>query len=377
MGLVRPAVLELAMGLDIGGAENHIVSLGRSLKTRGWEVLVASSGGRRVRDILEAGIAHFHVPLSSRSPAKMLEAHIMLKKMIDEHPVHVIHAHARIPAWIATPLARKRGIPLVTTYHGTFVSGFPWNVFTRPGDWTIAVSEDIKRYIVREFRFREDRVTVIPNGIDCDDFKPVSPEEARLIRESLGIPPESGPVVVYASRLTADLAATACEVIQAVSRLLASHPHIVLLIAGDGPYLGQVQSSAQAINERAGREIVRCLGFVADMAPLYQACDMVIGMSLVVMEAMACGKRAIVAGPQGDYGPVTAEILETLEARNFTSRDAPRPVDPKILAEEVRLVLSGGPSLAPDAARDHILRHHSSEVTASQVEEVYRMLTGQ
>ena len=370
MGPVRPAVLELAMGLDIGGAENHIVRLSRSLKARGWEVLVASSGGRRVRDILEAGITHFHVPLSSRNPAKMLEAHFTLKKVLDKHPVHVIHAHARIPAWIATPLARKRGIPLVTTYHGTFVSGLFWNLFTRPGDWTIAVSEDIELYIVREFGFKKDRITVIPNGIDCDYFRPASPDETERLRESLDIPEDAGPVLVYASRLTAELGRTACQTIEAVSRLSeVSHPSIFLLIAGDGPYLEHVRSSARAANEKAGREIVRCLGFVADMAPLYQACDLVIGMSLVVMEA-------IVAGPQGDFGPVTADILETLEARNFTSRGAPRPLDPDVLAEEVRVALSGGLSLTPEAARNHILRHHSSEVAALRVEEVYRMLTG-
>ena len=91
-------VLELAMGLDIGGAETHIVSLSRSLKEMGWEVLVASGGGRRVRDIAESGIQHFHVPLGLeiRSNASAWNSFISSRQGID-----LLHAHAR-PCLIGT-----------------------------------------------------------------------------------------------------------------------------------------------------------------------------------------------------------------------------------------------------------------------------------
>jgi len=284
-------VLELAMGLDIGGAETHIVSLSKSLKTLGWDVIVASAGGRRVQDILDSGIPHYEVPLNSRNPLNLMRAYRLLlrlvgEKMAGDNPINVIHTHARIPAWLGTHVARRFKVPLVTTYHWTFVSGFPWNMVTRAGDLTIAVSHDIQDYIVREFGFDPSKVAVVPNGIDCDEFSPKSPDEVKALREAYGIEPEDVPVLVYASRMNNDLSLTACQTIQAVVPLLASYPNLRLLIAGDGDYLGRVAGEADRVNKMTGRETVRCLGFVSDMASLYQVSDLTIGMSRVVLEAI-------------------------------------------------------------------------------------------
>ena len=39
------------MGLDIGGAETHIVELSKELKRRGYDIVVASNGGIYVDEI--------------------------------------------------------------------------------------------------------------------------------------------------------------------------------------------------------------------------------------------------------------------------------------------------------------------------------------
>lgn len=368
-------VLELAMGLDIGGAETHIVSLSRSLKEMGWKVLVASGGGRRVRDITDSGIEHFHVPLGSRDPLKMLRAYRSLTHIVKTRNVDLIHAHARIPAWIGTYVAKKLNVPLVTTYHWTFVSGFPWNLVSRPGDWTIAVSDVIKDYIVKEFGFSPEKITVIPNGIDCSEFRPVSREESLSLRKDFFTDAGEGPVLVYASRMNPDLSTTACLTVEAACILAEAHPGLRLLIAGDGDSLGKVQKAAQEANERFGREFVKCLGFVSDMARLYQAADLVVGMSRVVLEAMACGKPCIVAGPEGDFGLVQPENAEELEKRNFISRGAPKPVEPKVLAAEIEEALSH-PRLDEIKAfgLELVREEHSAEATAHRVAEVYEQI---
>jgi glycosyltransferase involved in cell wall biosynthesis len=368
-------VLQLAMGLDIGGAETHVVSLSRSLVEMGWKVLVASGGGRRVRDITGSGIEHFDVPLGSRHPLKMLESYRALMDIAGSRGVDIIHAHARIPAWVGSYVSARLEVPLVTTYHGTFVSGFPWNLVSRQGDLTIAVSDVIKDYIIKEFRFDGDRITVIPNGIDCQEFRPVSGEETREIREDFLSLAGEGPVLVYASRMNPDLSVTACLTIEAACSLTETYPGLSLLIAGDGDSLPKVEKAAQEANRRAGREVVRCLGFVNDMARLYQSSDLVIGMSRVLLEAMACGKPCIVAGPQGYFGLVTSENAEELEERNFISRGAPKPVEPDTLASDIVSALSD-PELNRITAfgLELVRSRHSAEATAYRVAEVYKRL---
>ena len=42
--MMKQKILMITMGLDIGGAETHIVELSKELKRRGYDILVASSG---------------------------------------------------------------------------------------------------------------------------------------------------------------------------------------------------------------------------------------------------------------------------------------------------------------------------------------------
>ena len=51
-------ILMVTMGLDIGGAETHIVELSKQLRVMGYDVAVVSNGGVYVPEIERAGIRH-------------------------------------------------------------------------------------------------------------------------------------------------------------------------------------------------------------------------------------------------------------------------------------------------------------------------------
>ncbi len=312
-GDLKVPVLHLAMSLDIGGAETQVVGLTKSLKDSGWPVYVASNGGRRVADLASSGIAHYEAPLHSRSPLKMLEASRKVSLLVDDLGIQIVHAHARIPAWIAGGICRRRGIKLVTTYHGTYVSGAFWNMVTKPGDLTIAVSQDVKDYVIGKFGFDPQKTVVVPNGIDTEMYRPTTGEEITAARASLGLGQGQGPLLVYASRMDEGLSATAALVMDAVLSLLSEYPTVVLMVAGDGDGLPKVRDKAEQVNRAVGREAVLCPGFVLDTAPLYQASDLVLGMSRVALEAMACGKPTIIVGPGGMFGIARPEILDALK----------------------------------------------------------------
>ena len=88
------------MGLDIGGAETHIVELAKQLKAQGHDIAIASNGGVYVPEITQAGIRHYSVPMHRRSVSDMLRSRSMLKKIIAKENPDVVHAHARIPAFL-------------------------------------------------------------------------------------------------------------------------------------------------------------------------------------------------------------------------------------------------------------------------------------
>ncbi len=86
----KGSVLMLPMGLDIGGAETHVISLAKGIKRLGWQVLVASSGGQRVSELTEYGIPHFHAPLDSRLPHRMLQAYNAVSDILDTYDIDII-----------------------------------------------------------------------------------------------------------------------------------------------------------------------------------------------------------------------------------------------------------------------------------------------
>ena len=104
-------ILMATMGLDIGGAETHIVELSKQLKAQGHEVSIVSNGGVYVPEITEAGIHHYQAPLNRRDIKDMLKARSILKQVIQQEKPDVVHAHARIPAFLCGTLKRAWGSP--------------------------------------------------------------------------------------------------------------------------------------------------------------------------------------------------------------------------------------------------------------------------
>lgn len=366
-------VLLLPMSLGIGGAETHVVGLAKHLRSRGWDVCVASGGGELVRDLSQAGIEHFTAPLDSRSPLAIWKSYREVTKIIKGRKIGLVHAHARIPAWIAEKACEKNGIPMVTTYHGTFVSGPFWNLVTRPGDLTIAISPDIRDYVVREFGFDPGKITVIPNGIDLSIYREASSEEKAQARKALGVPSGATPVIAYASRLDKELTPVAEAVAESALLLNDRYPGLTLLVAGDGEGLAAVREKAAAVNRRLARETVRCLGFVAETFPLYAASEVVVGMSRVALEAMASARPVLIAGPGGVFGPVQPESETELEERNYTSRNAPAPLSAETLARQIDLLLADPQRRAALSAfgQDRVFAAHSMDVVTSETEKVY------
>lgn len=372
------SILLLTMSLELGGAETHLVSLAKNLKARGWDVTVASAGGSLVQSLSLSGIPHFDAPLNSRSPLNMAKAAGTVKHLVRTREVGLVHAHARIPAWISEGIARRAGVPMVVTYHGTFVSGPFWNYFTRPGDRTIAISPDIKDYIVREFGFDPERITVIPNGIDLGIFAPASPAERLEARASFGVGGSQGPVIVYASRIEHDLTEVTKKVARAAEILQPKYPDLALLIAGDGDGVAELGKVVAEVNDNTGRETVRCLGYVKDTARAYAAADVVVGMSRVALEASACERPVIIAGPGGLFGPITPDTAPSLEECNFTTRGAPSPLTPDTLAAEIDALLADSEKRASLArfAREIVASKHSMERVTLETEKVYRAAMG-
>ena len=119
-------ILLVLMGLEIGGAETHIIELSKALARRGIEITVASNGGAYEKELQEAGIEHVKIPFHSKNPKCMFRAYKQLKALIFKKRFDVVHAHARIPAFLCSLLQSRYHFRFVTTAHWVFSTKFPY-----------------------------------------------------------------------------------------------------------------------------------------------------------------------------------------------------------------------------------------------------------
>ncbi|HEY3368913.1 MAG TPA: glycosyltransferase family 4 protein [Symbiobacteriaceae bacterium] len=367
-----PPVLLAAMALDLGGAETHVISLARELQRRGHQVVVASAGGRLVSILNESGILHARVPMDSRSPVEMFRAYRLLRQMIADHNIGLIHAHARIPAWLASLAIRKTSLPFVTTYHGTYNAGFPWKYLTTFGQRTIAVSEDVRRHLVERLGAPGEQVRVVPNGFDTNEFKP-GLDSAPLLRE-FGVE-ASGPHLVHASRLDGPAADAAVTLLAAMPELNRQLPGARLWILGDGDRAAEVNRLVEETNGKLGRCAAVATGARMDVPRFFNLADVVVAVARTAAEGMACGRAVVIAGEGGYRGILTPERMTEYAGANFTAREGGRPLKAAELAADLVRLLD--PDAGPErrrlgeAGRRFVADRFSIEAITEQILDVY------
>ena len=167
-------ILLVAMALDIGGAETHVYDLALGLQKKDIELVVVSNGGIYQEALIKKGIQCYEAPLNKVNVKNIYSSIRILNKIINKENIDIIHAHARIPAFVSNILSKKLKIPYIVTVHAKFKCNFVYRRLSYWGDRTICISEDIKDYVINTFKVNNSKIEIISNGIDTDLFDSIS-----------------------------------------------------------------------------------------------------------------------------------------------------------------------------------------------------------
>lgn len=327
-------ILMTLMGLDIGGAETHVVELAKELSRQGHQVVIASNGGAYVPQLEAQGIRHVTVPMHQRSFPLMVKSLRLLRRTIKREKPDLVHAHARIPAFLCGILQKRMKFPFITSAHWVFAVTPLLKKITNWGQRTVAVSEDIKTYLMENYQVPADQIHVTINGIDTNSFAP-GPGDEALARE-LGL--TGGPVICNVSRLDESRAAAARELIAAMPEVLTLCPQAQLLVVGGGDQEEALRAQAQAVNTQVGHESVILTGPRTDVAQLVALSDIFVGVSRAALEAMAAEKPTILAGNEGYMGIFAPQVLDSARDSNFCCRGH-APITQAALVRDLRMLL--------------------------------------
>lgn len=365
-------VLMVLMGLEIGGAETHVVGLSLTLQQRGWEVVVASNGGVYEKKLEEHGIRHYQIPANTRAPGDMRRSYVGLRRIIELERPDVVHAHARIPAFLCGILQRKMSFPFVTTAHWVFRVNPVLRLLTDWGQQTIAVSEDIREYLIRHYDLPAGQIHTTVNGIDTDEFSPaVSGAE---IRREFQIPVDAM-VVTCVTRLHESRAKSAELLLACAPSLAKKVPAVRMLIVGDGERMKELQHQAKRINDTLGYPCVILTGGRTDVAGFVAAGDVFVGVSRAALEAMSGGKPVLLCGNEGYGGLASEENAQENLATNYCCRGCPMPEEALLEQDLLTLLtctLEERKRLGAES-RAIVQREFSLETMAKDCENAYEL----
>ena len=171
---------------------------------------------------------------------------------------------------------------------------------TNRSDRVIACSFYMREQIADIFGVEEERVAVIPNGIDPEDLQPQDAGELRRLRLEFAAPDEK--LVLLVGRLVYEKGFQLA--LEAMPGVIERLPGTRFLVAGSGTHEEELRRQAE---ELGLMEHGTFLGWIGDdvLHSLYRIADVCVVPSiyepfgLVALEAMASGCPCIVADTGG------------------------------------------------------------------------------
>lgn len=164
-------VVQLLPELNEGGVERGVVELNREYVKLGITSFVISNGGKLENQINIDGGTHIKFDVCSKNIFTVISRINGLKKILKDIKPDIIHVRSRVPAWLVNFANKSLGIKVVSTVHGFNSVGF-YSSIMQKADAVICVSNSIKEYIQKHYKTSEEKITVIPRGIDLELFNP-------------------------------------------------------------------------------------------------------------------------------------------------------------------------------------------------------------
>jgi glycosyltransferase involved in cell wall biosynthesis len=312
-------IVQILPELNAGGVEGHVLELAGFLASQGHESIVISNGGQMAERLEQRGVRHVTMPVHRKSLRSLLHVRKVRKFLRDENP-DVIHAHSRVPAWIAW--LALRGIPatkrpkFITTVHG-FYSVNAYSAIMTKGDRVIAVSESVSGYISSNYpSAHPKRIEVIPNGVDPALYHPAFRPSNEWLAQWRNDHPEliGKKLLLLPGRITR--LKGHFDFFQLIKKLKqAEHPVCGLIAGNTHPkklaYLDELHQQAE--NLGITNDII-FLGHRSDLRELMAVSDIVMALSqqpesfgLTVLEALALG-RPVVGYDCGGVGELLAAL---------------------------------------------------------------------
>ena len=339
----------------------------------------------------------FDLPSQDERHAKFLDTllrNVIMAGSLDD--VDVIHCHTWYSHLAGCLLKQLVTAPLILTTHslephrpwkveqlGTAYQATTWIEKTayQNADGVIAVSQSMRRDVHDAYNVPLDKVRVIHNGIDLNEYQPTPNPE---ILAKYGIDPEK-PFILFVGRITRQKG-----IIHLVNAIPQIRPGVqIVLCAGapDTPEIGaEMAQRVEQVKAETSNAVIWIPEMVskADIITLYTHAAVFVCPSvyepfgIINVEAMACGTPVVASAVGGIPEIVVHGETGLLVPFEPVSASDVEPIDPPLyarnLAHSVNNLLEAPQALAEMGrqARRRVEEHFSWTSIARQTLDFYR-----
>jgi glycosyltransferase involved in cell wall biosynthesis len=288
-------ILQISSASSFGGGERYVTDLTNSLIARGHDLYLAV----RPQSPL---VRHVQLPpekvltLPLRNAIDVQSAH-ELERYLRRRGIEIVHAHmARDYSLAAYATRRNRQAKFVATRHVLFQLNRLHRHTLARATRVIAVSAAVARELRAQRILSDDRIAVVPNGVDIDRFNRVLANFDRFqFLRSIGLPPDCllvGSIGEFRTLKRHD------DFIRAAAKIPDAH----FVLAGLGETRKQLED---LVVELRLKDRFHFLGWVDEVEKLLRALDVFVSASetesfgLVIAEAMAAGTVVVATETEG------------------------------------------------------------------------------
>ncbi|MEZ0537489.1 glycosyltransferase family 4 protein [Caldicellulosiruptoraceae bacterium PP1] len=303
----------------IGGISRVVENISQNLsKENTVYVITFSDDYERYED--HGKLKIIRVPKYSLNPLNFVDYIMLMNMALAEKAIYIsnkegkfdiIHVHDWLCSFAGRMIKNSLRIPLVSTIHATeygrnngihnelqnFISNVEWWLCFE--SWKVIVNSNFMKWeCERIFNLTQDKIEIIPNGINVEDFEDIEADISFRRRFAL----DSEKIIFYIGRHVYEKGVQL--LIDAMPHILEGYSNSKLVIAGNGPMFHELYSMTYryGINDK-----VLFTGFISDeeRKKLFKVADVCVFPSLyepfgiVALESMAAGCATVVSDVGG------------------------------------------------------------------------------
>jgi glycosyltransferase involved in cell wall biosynthesis len=349
-------ILQFVTNLRFGGAEKLTTDLSIALEARGHDVTVAAWTEERdalAQRLRDNGVRVEGIAFPKPGVRALIRTVRDVRRLIDEIEPDIVHAHnpaAGTIALTARSLARRRAMPVVTTYHGVrpqrirlagrVMSGADAIVAVGP-----SAAEQLRSAMPGEQIVEINNAVVVARSGD-----------PHAVRTEFGV--DGGILLVAVGRCVPEKGqALLIDAVAELRRRGRLGDDLALVIVGDGPLRAELEARAAELG-LCGH--VMLAGSRADASDIIASADVLVhssmreGLPLVLLEAMLLGVPVVALDASG-----VADVVRDRETGLLV-----RSREPMSVADAVE-----------EMVQDESLRHRVVAAAAGLVARDYSVST--